>query len=68
LPAAALVDLREQVFDHQTFIESFAAAPGLVSLVEGVNRQFAGAFVGNFFDLGLQDGRRPGIFASSWLW
>jgi hopanoid biosynthesis associated RND transporter like protein HpnN len=60
LPAAALVDLRERVFDHQTFIESFAAAPGLVSLVEGVNRQFAGAFVGNFFDLGLQDGAAAG--------
>jgi len=60
LPAAALVDLREQVFDHQTFIESFARAPGLVSLLEGVNRQFAGAFVGNFFDLGLQDGATAG--------
>jgi len=55
LSAAALRELREQVFDHQKFIESFVAAPGLVSLLEGANRQFAVAFASHFLDLGLQD-------------
>jgi hopanoid biosynthesis associated RND transporter like protein HpnN len=56
LPTAALRELRDQVFDHQEFIESFVAAPGLVRLLEGANRQFAGAFASHFLDLGLQDG------------
>jgi len=56
LPAAALRELREQVFDHQEFIESFVASPGLVRLLEGANRQFASVFASHFLDLGLQDG------------
>jgi len=60
LPAAALRELRDQVFDHQEFIESFVEAPGLVSLLEGANRQFANAFVSHFLDLGLQDHSEAG--------
>ena len=56
LSASELRELREQIFDHQAFMESFVASPGLVSLLEGTNRQFAEALVGRFFDLGLQDG------------
>ncbi len=56
LPKAALAELRERIFDHQDFIESFAATPGLVTLLEAVNRQLAVAFVSHFLDLGLQDG------------
>ncbi|HWN02875.1 MAG TPA: MMPL family transporter, partial [Candidatus Dormibacteraeota bacterium] len=56
LPKATLEELRERIFDHQDFIESFAATPGLVTLLEAVNRQLAVAFVSHFFDLGLQDG------------
>jgi hypothetical protein len=56
LAKAAPEELRERIFDHQDFIESFAAMPGLVTLLEAVNRQIAVAFVSHFFDLGLQDG------------
>src|SRR5258705_361402 len=56
LPKATLEELRERIFDPQDFIESFAATPGLVTLLEAVNRQLAVAFVSHFFDLGLQDG------------
>src|SRR5258705_4180117 len=56
LPKPALQELRERIFDHQDFIESFAATPGLVTLLEAVNRQLAVGFVSHFFDLGLQDG------------
>jgi hopanoid biosynthesis associated RND transporter like protein HpnN len=56
LPKAALEELRDRIFDYQDFIESFAATPGLVTLLEAVNRQLAVAFARHFFDLGLQDG------------
>ena len=56
LSVSELRDLREQLFDHQAFVESFVAAPGLVNLLEGTNRQLAETLVGRFFDLGLQDG------------
>ena len=56
LSVTELQELRDQVFDHHAFIESFVAAPGLVTMLEGANRQFADAFVGHFLDLGLQDG------------
>jgi len=56
LPLSTLERLRDQVYDHQEFIESFAAAPGLVTLLEGINRQFAQALAAHFLDLGLQDG------------
>src|SRR5262249_36098118 len=48
LPVSELRELRELLFDHQTFVESFVAAPGLVNLLEATNRQLAEALVGNF--------------------
>src|SRR5262249_60714861 len=44
LSAEALSGIRDQIFDRQAFIESFAAAPGLVSLVDAVTREIATAF------------------------
>ena len=58
LPRPAFEQLRDQVYDHQEFIESFAAAPGLVTLLEGVDRQLARAMAAQFLDLGLEDGAR----------
>src|SRR2546425_13164423 len=60
LPAPALKELREQIYDHQDFIESFVSAPGLATLLDGVNRQFARAFASHFLDLGLQDSATAG--------
>ncbi len=60
LPRPALEQLRDQVYDHQELIESFVASPGLVTLLDGVNRQFATAFAAHFLDLGLQDGATAG--------
>ena len=56
LPAPALAELRDRLFDHEELIQSFAASPGLVSLVEGVHQELGNAFVSRFMDLGLQDG------------
>jgi len=55
LSTAELAELRDNIFDHQDFIERFVADPSLASLFEGVNRQVAAAFVANFLDLGLQE-------------
>jgi uncharacterized protein len=60
LPRRALEQLRDQVYDHQELLESFAAAPGLVTLLDGVSRQFALAFATHFLDLGLEDGGTAG--------
>ncbi len=51
-----LREIRDKVFDHQEFMENFAATPTLDQLVEGVNTQIASAFVSRIFDLGLQEG------------
>lgn len=59
-PTATLAELRDQVFDHQEFIQSFVAAPGLVALLEGANQQLGKAFASHFLDLGLQDGGTSG--------
>ncbi len=56
LSTAALEELRERILDHQDFIESFAATPRLVTVLEAVNRELAVAFVSHFLDLGLADG------------
>ncbi|PYM12448.1 MAG: hypothetical protein DMD81_23975 [Candidatus Rokuibacteriota bacterium] len=56
LPVPTLEQLRDRIFDHQELIESMVAAPGLVSLLEGMNQEFASMFVSHFFDLGLRDG------------
>ena len=55
LPRPVLEQLRDEVYNHQEFIESFAAAPGLVTLLDGVNHEFATAFVTHFLDLGLEE-------------
>ena len=57
LSTAKLREIRDKIFDHQEFMESFAADPSLAQLVEGVNAQFAAAFVSHIFDLGLSDGQ-----------
>src|SRR5262245_39807987 len=59
LPTGELKEIRDKIFDHQEFMESFAAAPTLARLLEGVNTQMAAAFVSNLFDLGLHDKDLP---------
>ena len=59
LPAEELREIRDKIFDHQDFMESFASDPSLARLLEGVNTQMATAFVSNVFDLGLQDKDLP---------
>jgi hopanoid biosynthesis associated RND transporter like protein HpnN len=59
LPTAELKEIRDKIFDHQEFMETFAGDPSLVQLLEGVNTQLATAFVSNLFDLGLQDKDLP---------
>src|SRR5205814_1724730 len=59
LPTPALKELREQIYDHQAFIEAFVSAPGLVTLLDAVNHQFARAFASHFMDLGLEDSAPP---------
>jgi hopanoid biosynthesis associated RND transporter like protein HpnN len=59
LPTAELKEIRDKIFDHREFMESFAGDPSLASLLEGVNTQMASAFVSNLFDLGLQDNALP---------
>jgi hopanoid biosynthesis associated RND transporter like protein HpnN len=54
-----LVKIRDNIFDHQEFMEGFAGDPSLARLLEGVNTQMASAFVANLFDLGLQDKDLP---------
>src|SRR5712671_2070146 len=51
-----LREIREKVFDHQEFMESFAGDPSLARLIEGANAGMASAFVANMFDLGLGQG------------
>ena len=55
LKVEKLEEIRNKIFDHQEFMESFAADPTLSRLVEGVNAQFAQSFVANLFDIGLTD-------------
>src|SRR5262245_65446304 len=52
-----LAAIREKIFDYQEFMEAFAARPTLDRLVEGTGTQIATAFVSNFIDLGLNDGK-----------
>ncbi|HEX7785148.1 MAG TPA: MMPL family transporter, partial [Methylomirabilota bacterium] len=59
LPADELREIRDKIFDHQEFMESFAGDPSLARLLEGVNTQMAAAFVSNLFDIGLQDKDLP---------
>ena len=59
LSTAELKEIRDKIFDHQEFMESFAGDPSLARLLEGVNTQMAAAFVSNLFDLGLNDQDLP---------
>jgi len=59
LSADELKEIRDKIFDHQEFMESFAGDPSLSRLLEGVNTQMAAAFVSNLFDLGLNDKDLP---------
>ena len=52
-----LVKIREAVFDYQEFMEAFAARPTLDQLADGMATQIATAFVSNFIDLGLSEGK-----------
>src|SRR5215467_14433229 len=54
-----LKEIRDKIFDHQEFMESFAGDPSLARLLEGINTQMAAAFVTNLFDLGLNDKDLP---------
>ena len=55
LSTAKLREIRDKIFDHQEFMESFAADPSLAQLLEGINTQIAASFLTNIFDLGLQE-------------
>jgi hopanoid biosynthesis associated RND transporter like protein HpnN len=59
LSTAELKEIRDKIFDHQEFMESFAGDPSLARLLEGINTQMAAAFVSNLFDLGLNDHDLP---------
>jgi hopanoid biosynthesis associated RND transporter like protein HpnN len=59
VPSAELREIRDKIFDHQEFMESFAEDPSLARLVEGINTQMAAAFVTNLFDLGLKEHDLP---------
>ena len=59
LSTPELREIRDKIFDHQEFMESFAGDPSLAKLMEGVNTQMAAAFVSNLFDIGLQDKDLP---------
>ena len=52
-----LANIRDAIFDYQEFMEAFAAHPTLDQLAEGMATQIANAFVANFIDLGLADGK-----------
>ncbi len=59
LSTPELKEIRDKIFDHLEFMESFAGDPSLARLLEGVNTQMAAAFVSNLFDIGLQDKDLP---------
>jgi hopanoid biosynthesis associated RND transporter like protein HpnN len=59
LSSAELREIRDKIFDHQEFMESFAADPSLAQLLEGINTQMAAAFVSSLFDIGLKDEDLP---------
>jgi len=52
-----LAAIRDTIFDYQEFMEAFAARPTLDQLAEGIATQIATAFVANFIDLGLAEGK-----------
>ncbi len=52
-----LAEIRDRIFDYQSFMEAFAAKPTLDQLVDGLATEIAGAFVSGFFDLGLEQAK-----------
>ena len=50
-----LKEVRDRILDHQELMESFAAAPSLDRLIDGINQGIGRAFIGHIFDLGLED-------------
>src|SRR5262245_2706626 len=50
-----LADLRDKIFDHEEFIQSFVTRPTLETVVLGMAREIAVAFTSRFLDLGLTD-------------
>jgi hopanoid biosynthesis associated RND transporter like protein HpnN len=52
-----LINIRDAIFDYQEFMEAFAAHPTLDQLAEGMATQIANAFMANFIDLGLAEGK-----------
>jgi len=52
-----LAEIRDRIFDYQSFMEAFAARPTLDQLVDGLATEIAGAFVTGFFDLGLEQNK-----------
>jgi uncharacterized protein len=52
-----LANIRDAIFDYQEFMEAFAAHPTLDQLAEGMATQIANAFMANFIDLGLAEGK-----------
>src|SRR5882724_6121060 len=59
LSTAELKEVRDKIFDHEEFMESFAGDPSLSRLVEGINTQMAAAFVSNLFNVGLNESNLP---------
>src|SRR3989454_5789899 len=57
LPKERLGKIREAIFDYQEFMEAFAARPNLDQLADGMATQIANAFVANFIDLGVAEGK-----------
>ncbi len=52
-----LANIRDAIFDYQEFMEAFAARPTLDQLADGMAAQIAAAFMSNFIDLGLSEGK-----------
>ena len=52
-----LTNIRDAIFDYQEFMEAFAAHPTLDQLADGMATQIATAFMTNFIDLGLSEGK-----------
>ena len=53
-----LSDIRNKIFDYQSFMEEFAARPTLDQFIENINGQVGNALVSNFFDVGLNEGNK----------
>jgi hopanoid biosynthesis associated RND transporter like protein HpnN len=57
LSTEQLIDLRGKLFDHEAFVQSFAARPTLDAFIQGVAGEIAAEFASRFLDLGLDDAR-----------